>query len=307
MKNFIIIILAYSFIYPLKGYSQNAEKIKWYSFEEAVVLNKENPKKLFIDIYTDWCGWCKTLDKTTFSNPAIIKLMNQYYYAVKLNAERKDTVLYNGYAFINPNPTGFRSPHQLASSLLKGQMGYPSMVFLDEKMGLITTIQSYLTPNDLEPALSWIGSDKYLDKSVDYETFRSTFVSSSIPAIVQNTTTTSDAKNSFVLEKVVFQPGSAVLNKTSNTQLDSMVAILKANATMKVEIAGYTDNSGSEEANKTLSEKRAKAVYDYFIAKGINASVLSYKGYGLTNPIADNNTEAGKIKNRRIEIKILSK
>jgi outer membrane protein OmpA-like peptidoglycan-associated protein len=308
MKKIIIAFFTLSLICTFEGYSQSTEKIKWYSFEEAVILNKENPKKVFIDVYTDWCGWCKTLDKNTFSNPVIIKLMNQYFYAVKLNAERKDTVVYNGYSFVNPNPTGYRSAHQLASSLLKGQMGYPSMVFLDEKMSLITLIQSYLSPNDLEPALNWIGSDKYLDNTIDYETFRKSFVSS-IPAVTPTTTTISNESttNSFILDKVVFDIGSAVINKTSNAQLDSVASILSANATMKIEIAGYTDNTGSEDANKLLSAKRAKAVYGYFLMKGIKASAMSYTGYGSLNPIADNNTEAGKIKNRRVEIKIISK
>lgn len=299
---FILLLICFSF----KGFTQSTEKIKWYSFEEAVALNKENQKKVFIDVYTDWCGWCKTLDKNTFSNPAVIKLMNQYFYAVKLDAERKDTVVYNGYSFVNPNPTGYRSAHQLASSLLKGQMGYPSMVFLDEKMNIVTLIQSYLSPNDLEPALSWIGSNKYLDQATDYETFRKSFVSS-IPAVTTTATSTEQIKDNFVLNKVVFNSGSSALNKTSYTQLDSIAGVLKANPSMKIEIGGYTDNSGSDNANKVLSESRAKAVYDYLASKGINASAISYKGYGSLNPIADNITEAGKIKNRRVEIKILSK
>lgn len=296
MKKLILVSSFLSLFLYNQLQAQSTEKIKWYSFEEAVALNKQTPKKVFIDVYTEWCGWCKTLDKNTFSNPAVIKLMNQYFYAVKLDAERKDTVVYNGYSFVNPNPTGYRSAHQLASSLLKGKMGYPSMVFLDEKMSLITLIQSYLSPNDLEPALSWVGTDKYL--TVEYETFVKTFVSS-ISAV-----TTEKTKSSIILDKVVFESGSTTLNTSCHAQLDSIVSVLKTNASSKMEIGGYTDNTGSQADNTLLSEKRAKAVYDYFVSKGIEATRLSYKGYGSLNPVADNTTVDGKKKNRRVEIVI---
>jgi OmpA-OmpF porin, OOP family len=76
---------------------------------------------------------------------------------------------------------------------------------------------------------------------------------------------------------------------------------------MKIEIGGYTDNVGDESLNKNLSEKRAKAVYDYFVGQGIDESRMVYAGYGSKNPIAENTTTEGQKKNRRIEIKILKK
>ena len=57
--------------------ANNKTGIKWYSFEEAIDLNKENPKKIFIDVYTDWCGWCKKMDNSTFADPVIVKYMNE--------------------------------------------------------------------------------------------------------------------------------------------------------------------------------------------------------------------------------------
>ena len=128
-----IVILVLCTITALR-LSAQTEKIQWYSFEDAAKLNAQNHKKVFIDIFTDWCGWCKELDRSTFTNPVIVKLMSENFIAVKLNAERKDTVMFNGYMFVNPNPNGFRSPHQLASTMLKGRMMYPSMVFMDDSM-----------------------------------------------------------------------------------------------------------------------------------------------------------------------------
>ena len=77
----------------LLGLSSAAQKdkIEWLSFEEAVKRNEKEPKKFIVDVYTDWCGWCKKMDANTFTNPVIIKYINENYWAVKLNAERKDS------------------------------------------------------------------------------------------------------------------------------------------------------------------------------------------------------------------------
>jgi outer membrane protein OmpA-like peptidoglycan-associated protein len=293
----VLIILPLLLLMLSTAYSQSSDKIHWYSFEEAVKLNQIKPKKVFIDIFTDWCGWCKQLDKTTFTDPVIIKLMNENFYAVKLNAERKDTVVFNGYAFINPNPAGPRSVHQLASSMLKGRMMYPSMVFMDDSMRIISTVQSYLKPQELEPILAYIGRGNY--KTMTYDTFK---LSYKIEAKDVSTET-----KPFVLNKVIFDPGKTILKASSYPQLDSMVTVLKGNVEIKFDIAGYTDNTGNEAANKSLSEQRAKAVYDYFVSKGIEAGRMTYTGYGSLNPVADNTTADGQKLNRRIEIKFLDK
>jgi outer membrane protein OmpA-like peptidoglycan-associated protein len=293
-------ILAFATFIGPRLFSQNTtvEKINWHSFEEAVALNKKNPKKIFIDIYTDWCGWCKQLDKTTFSDTTIIHLMNKCFIAVKFNAERKDTIIFNNYTFVNPNPTGFRSPHQLASSLLKGSMSYPSMVFLDEKMQMITSVQGYMKPNDLEPILTYFAQDKYLKMS--YDTFLLSYKLGSTKAAKV-------ATQSVIMNTVKFDAGRSTIKESAYPQLDSMVLVMKNDVNMKIEINGFTDNSGNATTNKTLSEKRANAVYNYFIAKGIKVGRMTYAGYGSLNPIAANTTDEGQKRNRRIEIKVVSK
>ena len=85
------------------------------------------------------------------------------------------------------------------------------------------------------------------------------------------------------------------------------VEFLKENPTVKVEIQGHTDNIGRDEDNLRLSENRAKSVYEYVIAQGISANRLRYKGYGESNPIASNNTEEGRAKNRRTVFLIYEK
>jgi thioredoxin-related protein len=138
-----------------------SDKIKWYSFEEAYQLNKKKPKKMFVDVYTEWCGWCKKMDAETFTNPVIAKYMSKNFYCVKLDAERKDTVIIDGVAFTNPNPTGRRSTHKLAVDLLNGSMSYPSYVFLNEKGQRITVINGYRVAKEFEMILHYFGDDAY--------------------------------------------------------------------------------------------------------------------------------------------------
>ena len=108
-----------------------------------------------------------------------------------------------------------------------------------------------------------------------------------------------------VLNNVFFESGSYELDKKSEVELNVFYKVLKDNPKVKFLISGHTDNVGSDQDNMVLSRNRAKAVYGWFVAKGINKSRLSYKGFGDTKPIADNNTEAGKALNRRIEVKLI--
>ncbi len=167
----VVIITILSFITP-SVYSQT---IKWLSFEEAVKLNEKNPKKFIIDIYTDWCGWCKKMEASTYTNPVIIDYVNTYYYAVKLNAERRDTVIFQGHTFVNENKNGSHSTHQLAEALLNGKMSYPTTVFMNQKYELLSPVAGYLTQEDLEPILSFFALDKYLNTT--YDLFKAGFVS----------------------------------------------------------------------------------------------------------------------------------
>jgi len=169
---FILSILFFSKI----SFAQNEdEKIKWYSFEEAIELNKENPKKLFIDVYTGWCSWCKKMDATTFSNSVIVKYMNENYYPIKFDAESTETITFNDEEFINKNTSGRRSTHELAKTLLRGKLSYPSYVFMNEKNEMITIVPGYLSAARLEPILHYFGEDAYISK--EWPVFQKTFKS----------------------------------------------------------------------------------------------------------------------------------
>ena len=104
---------------------------------------------------------------------------------------------------------------------------------------------------------------------------------------------------------VFFDFDKSNLKPESFVELDKLVELLKKNPTVKIEISGYTDDKGDEKYNQVLSQKRAESVMDYLIQKGIDKIRLTAKGYGETQPIAPNDTEENKAKNRRTELKVL--
>ena len=114
--------------------------IKWMTWDEAIAANAKNPKKIFIDVYTDWCGWCKVMDAKTFSDSAVAAYMSTNFYCVKLNAEQKADINYKGVVF-KYKPES--KVHELAYSLLNGEMMYPSYVFLTSTEKRITIIKGY--------------------------------------------------------------------------------------------------------------------------------------------------------------------
>ena len=114
-----------------------------------------------------------------------------------------------------------------------------------------------------------------------------------------------EAGERIALRNIFFETGKYALLDASQTELDKVVALLRNNATLRIEIGGHTDNVGRPADNQKLSEQRAKSVYDYLVAHGIDAGRLAYKGYGETQPVADNNTDEGRAANRRTELKIL--
>lgn len=112
--------------------------------------------------------------------------------------------------------------------------------------------------------------------------------------------------STLTLNNVVFETASSTLSGASTSELDKAVDFLTKNPNMKIEIGGHTDNAGSESSNLTLSEQRAQSVSGYLTSKGIDGSRITSKGYGESNPVADNATSAGRSQNRRTTLKILS-
>lgn len=133
----------------------------WMSFEEAVVKMEGKQKKLFIDVYTDWCGWCKKMDATTFSDPRVASYLSENFYPVKFNAEQEADVEFNGHTF-KFVPNGRRGYHELAAALLNGRLSYPSVVFLNEKYEIIQVLPGFRQADEFLKIAKFIGDDHYL-------------------------------------------------------------------------------------------------------------------------------------------------
>ena len=141
----------------------NGKEVKWLSFEEAQKLADKNPKKIFVDVYTDWCGWCKKMDKSTLRDPIITEYLDKKYYSVKLNAESDKKVVYKGKEI---------TERQLASKIFKAS-GYPTTVYLDENLNVLQPISSYLEVEMLDKILHYYGDDYY--KNTSWDTFESVY------------------------------------------------------------------------------------------------------------------------------------
>ncbi len=142
------------------------ETVQWMSFEEAIEKNKISPKKIFIDVYTDWCGWCKKMDAGTFNNPVVAKYLNEKYYNVKLDAEGKDPIEFDGHTFKWVN-TGRNGIHELAYALLSGKMSYPTVVFLDEQFRIIQPLPGYQKAPFFDKVIKFYGEDYHKEKTWD--------------------------------------------------------------------------------------------------------------------------------------------
>ena len=183
--HYIIAFLAFGTFLSFQNATIKAEKeINWITIEEAIELQKKEPRKIIMDVYTNWCGPCKLLDKNTFHNADVVDYVNENYYAVKFNGEGNDEVTFNDKTFKNPNYDPAKanrrnSAHEFTRYLKV--RAYPTMVFFDEEGKFIAPISGYLKPQQLELYLKLFKSDKHKDMDTQekfneyYKSFKPTF------------------------------------------------------------------------------------------------------------------------------------
>ncbi|HMJ67554.1 MAG TPA: DUF255 domain-containing protein [Cyclobacteriaceae bacterium] len=153
--------------------SAGTAPVKWLTWEEAVEKSKTEKRKIFVDVFTDWCGWCKVMDRNTFTEASVAKLLNEEFYAVKFNAEQTDDVVFNNVTFKYIPMNGGRGVHQLAAALLNNQMSYPNFVFLDEDFKIIPvypgyqSLPGYRKPEEFHIFLDYVGNDNYKKMRID--------------------------------------------------------------------------------------------------------------------------------------------
>ncbi|MDX2249089.1 MAG: DUF255 domain-containing protein [Bacteroidia bacterium] len=166
----------------LSAFSPQTEKIlppetaqiKWVSIEEAVAAAAKDRKKIVVDVYTDWCGWCKKMDKDTYAQAGVVSYINENYHAVKFNAEQKEDITVGGitYKYI---PNGRSGYHELAAKMLNGKLSYPSTVFFDYQLNIITNVPGYHDSKEMLTILSFLGEDAY--KTTSWENYQKNFKS----------------------------------------------------------------------------------------------------------------------------------
>lgn len=158
-----------------------SDKIHWRTVEEVAALQEKAPRKVLMDVYTTWCGPCKMMMKNTFSNPSVIKYVNEHFYAIKFDAESGSDVTFKGNTYTNPTyvegQKGRKGQHQFAQAL--GVNSYPTIIYMDEKMNVIAPIKGYQTPDKIELYLKLFGENIYLEvqSQEEFQKFQTEFKS----------------------------------------------------------------------------------------------------------------------------------
>ncbi len=155
---------------PLKASERGT--VNWMTLEQALEKCKTEKRKIVVDMYTDWCGWCKHMDSTTFVNPSVAKYLNEHYYPVKFNAEQEADVTFKDkvYRF---KKNGARGQHELAAFWLNNRLSFPTMVFLDENQQLIQPVPGYQDATKMEAIINYFGSDSH--KKTPWESYEKNF------------------------------------------------------------------------------------------------------------------------------------
>jgi thioredoxin-related protein len=156
-------ILIFFLIGSILSFSyKGKEKINWISVAELNEKYSKDPRPILMDVYTDWCGWCKQMDRTTYKNDKLAKYINEHYYAVRLNAESMDSLTFNNIKY------GYNrrdKSNELAEYLLSGQMEFPTTVFLPSIDARPAALAGYMTAKDMEAPLKYFGEGVYKTKT----------------------------------------------------------------------------------------------------------------------------------------------
>ncbi len=149
-----------------------AQTVNWLTWEEAIDLSEKEQKKIFVDVYTDWCGWCKKMDKATFQHPEVAKYLNDNFYAVKFNAEQREDIQLKDkvYKFVKSGGKGY---HELAVEVTFGKLSYPTIVFLDEGLNVIQPIAGFKDVKTFKMIMNYFAEDHF--KTTPWKKFAASY------------------------------------------------------------------------------------------------------------------------------------
>ena len=146
--------------------------IKWMTWKEMQEAQKKQPRKVVVDVYTSWCGWCKRMDASTFTNPVIVNYVNDNFYAVKFDAETKEDIHFRGkdYKYVAQGMQGY---NELAAEILNNQMSYPTSVYFDENLDEIFPVPGYQESRMFETLLNYVATNSY--KTAKFDDYQKSF------------------------------------------------------------------------------------------------------------------------------------
>ena len=148
-------LVAVFFAFNLSPFTSQAQ-VNWHTIDDAAQANI-GTRIYFVDFYTTWCGWCKKMDRDTFSDPTVSKILNKYYYPVKFDAEGSKKVIWNGRVY-PPATAGRNGLHSFASTILGKQAGFPSAAFLRADGSLVQVVPGYFKPQEFATILWYFAS-----------------------------------------------------------------------------------------------------------------------------------------------------
>jgi len=153
---FIIFFILFSFIVKAQtkdsiynNFQKAGGKVNWFSFSETEQLMKANKRPILISVHTEWCGWCKKMEITTFKDPQITSYINNYFYPIHFDAETSDTISFLGKTYTNPHPGKKRSTHELAPQLMGSSLSYPTTILMDHNYSNAVVIPGFLSAKDI--------------------------------------------------------------------------------------------------------------------------------------------------------------
>lgn len=160
-------------IFSVTAFTPRVEKFQWLNLSDLKIKLKEQNKPILIDVYTDWCHWCKVMDSKTYSNQKVMDYLRENFYSVKVNAESRDSMSWKERSFAYN--TKYKI-NEFALFLTNGQASFPTTVIIPDDHSAPIPIPGYLGPKELEIIVKYFGGGAYKTKT--FPEFQKTFRSS---------------------------------------------------------------------------------------------------------------------------------